>query len=569
MLSLKENITEILHKIGNIPKGKLKLALDIQKERNLPLRKVLVDEGIIAEDNLSSLFSGRLYMPTLGLDKFKFDTEIVSLFPEHIARLYNAIPLLKTTDTLIVSTSDPLNIFALDDLNTFKGCKVNLVLSPENEIIQAIECHYSKKASDLQVVQSESSLDYNLNADNKINLSQSNRIDLPDSFQKNQEPIAELVDIILAHALNRGASDIHIEPELDCLRIRYRLDGSLQDVLSVPKINQNSILARLKIISGLDITENRIPQDGKFKVKTGAQEMEFRVSSLPTTFGQKFVLHALDKSKLVIGLDQLGFSDSCVSALRVAAAKSFGMVLVSGPASSGKSTTLYSILNQLNSPDKNIVTIEDPIEYQIYGLTQVQVKPDMGIDFACGLRSILRQTPDVVMVGQIRDSETADIAVKAALSGQFILSSLQENDAISNISRLIEMGVEPFLVASSLVMLCTQRLARKICFKCRKPIDIPKDFLEKIKFSGKTKFYSAQGCKYCNYTGSSGRLAVLETLLIDDAIRDIIVRKKPMAEIRKYALKHLGMKTLRDNAYLKVKEEQISLAEAIRITAEE
>ena len=547
MYSLKENIAGILLKNGRISKSQLEAALDTQKEKGLPLRRVLVDEGVITESSLSALFSGRLYMPTLCLDKFKFGEEIVSLFPEHLARRYNAIPLSKTGNTIVVCVADPLDIFALDDLDVFAGCDIVIVLSPEDEITRSIECQYCKKSGD--------------------------SLDMPDERAVTKKPGAEakldLVDIILAHALNRKASDIHIEPEPDCLRIRYRVDGLLQDVLRVPKIDQNSILTRVKIISDLDLTENRIPQDSKFKVRSGAQEVEFRVSSLPTTFGQKFVLHALGKVNLNISLDQPGFPESSTAILRAVKAKPFGMILFSGPAGSGKTTALYSVLNQLNTPGKNIVTIEDPIESQIDGITQIQVKPDIGLDFACGLRSVLRQNPDVLMISQIRDSEVADIAVKAALSGQLVLSTLQADDAVSSISRLIEMGVEPFLVASSLVMLCAQRLARKVCFKCRKPADISKDFLEKIKFNGKAEFYIGQGCQHCNYTGFSGRVAILETLLIDEAIKDIIIRRRPIDEIRKHAFKYLGLKSLRDNAYLKVKEGLISLDEAIRITTEE
>ena len=544
MRSLKENITGILLKNGHITKGKLERALDIRRKKGLPLRRVLLDEDIIEEDILATLFSERLYMPTLSLDKFKFDTEVFNLLPENMAKRYNAIPLSKTGNKLIVCVSDPLNIFALDDLDTFSDCDILLVLSSEDEVMRTIECQYCKEAKGAQDMPDESVL-----------------ICAPGKNSK-----LELVDIVLAHALNRRASDIHIEPEPGCLRIRYRVDGSLQDVLKVPKISQDSILTKLKIISDLDITENRIPQYGEFKVRAGNREVEFRVSSLPTTFGQKFVLHALDKSKLNMELGQLGFSETNIAVLKAAMEKPFGMMLVSGPADSGKSTTLYSILNQLNTPEKNIVTIEDPIGYQIDGVTQVQAKPDMGLDFARGLHSILRQSPDVVMVDYIKDAETADMAVKAGLSGQLVLSTLQVDDAIASVARLIEMGVEPCLVASSLIMLSTQRLARKICFKCRKPADIPKGFLEKIGFSGKAKFYTAQGCAHCNHTGFSGRVAVLETILIDDGIRDIIIRGKPIEEIRDYAVKHLGLKLLRDNAYLKVKEGLISLDEALRIT---
>jgi type IV pilus assembly protein PilB len=550
MYSLKEEIANILLKAGHITKGQLARALGIQKAKGLPLRKILIKEGMITKDVLSALFSKRLYIPTLCLERFKFDAGLISLFPENLARLYNAIPLAKTADTFIISTSEPLNIFALSDLNNFSGFNIAIVLSPEVEIVRAIEIQYRggqpRKEPDEPVL-----------------------IGSIKVFQDGKVPVAQLVDIVLAHALNINASDIHIEPELDCLRIRYRVDGLLRDVLRVPKADRNSFFARLKIISGLDITESHTPQEGKFKVKSGACEVEFRVSSLPTTFGQRFVLHILDKSKPCSGLEQLGFSKEAVAVLKAAAEKPSGMILFSGPAGSGKSTTLYSLLNHLNIPEKNIVTIEDPVECQVDGFTQVQLKPDIGLDFACGLRSILRQGPDVVMVGQIRDSETADIAVKAALSGHLVLSTLQADDAISSIGRLIEMGVDPFLAASSLVMLCSQRLARKICFKCRKPIDMPKDFLEKVKFNGKAKFYTAQGCQYCSHTGFSGRLVISETVLIDEAIKDILINRGSMDEIRRHAVKHLGFKSLRDDSYLKVKDGLISLGEAIRITTEE
>jgi len=544
---LKENITGIILKNAHITKGQFERALDIRREKGLPLRKILADEDIIAEDDLSSLFSKQLYLPTLSLGKFKFETEIFRLFPEHMARRYNAIPLSKTGNTVILCVSDPLVVFALDDLDAFSGCEVIIVLSSEDEIIRTIECQYRKESGAGSDAPDESVLTCSVDTDDKL----------------------ELVDIVLAHALNSGASDIHIEPEPGCLRIRYRVDGSLRDVLKLPKVSQNSILTKLKIISDFNITENRIPQDGEFKVRAGNREVEFRVSSLPTTFGQKFVLHALDKSKLSLDLDQLGFSEANIAVLKAAVEKPSGMILVSGPADSGKSTTLYSLLNKLNTPEKNIVTIEDPVRYQIEGVTQVQAKPDIGLDFANALRSILRQSPDVVMIDHISDAETADIAIKAALSGQLVLSTLQADDAISSVTRLIEMGVEPFLVASGLNMLSTQRLARKICFKCRKPADVPKSFLEEIGFSGKAKFYTAPGCGYCNHTGFSGRVAVLETILIDDGIRDIIMRRKPAEEIREYALKHAGLELLRDSAYLKVKEGLLSLDEALRITTGE
>jgi type IV pilus assembly protein PilB len=374
---------------------------------------------------------------------------------------------------------------------------------------------------------------------------------------------------MLSQALKKRASDIHIEPEMDGVRVRYRIDGALHDMLKIPKKNQNAVIARLKIVSNLDITESRIPQDGRFKVRFEKREVDFRVSSLPTTFGQKFVLRALDKSNLSIGLDKLGFSAQPYRIFQEAITKPFGMILVTGPTGSGKSTTLYSVLTQLNVPEKNIITIEDPVEYQVEGITQIQVKPDIGLDFASGLRSLLRQSPDIIMIGEIRDPETADIAIKAALTGQLMLSTLHTNDAITSITRLIDMGVEPFLVASSLVMLCAQRLCRKICPRCKKQTDIPKDFLEKIGFKGESKFYTADGCKYCSNTGFHGRVAILEAVLIDDVIREMIIKRKSIDDVKKYAIEKCSMMTLRDDAFLKVKEEQTTLEEALRITTEE
>ena len=570
MHSLKENIIEILLKSQHITKEQLDRALSLQKEKGVPLRRVLVEEGIVTEDALLSLFSEQLYMPTLRLAKFKFDSEVINLIPERMAKLYNTIPLSKIGSTITVAMSDPLNIFALDDLSNFTGCNIDIVLSPEEEITRVIDNQYHKENKDMQNILDESALGKNANLDKSLELFKTEEIELSNVLQESEKaPIVKLVDIILAQALKRRASDIHVEPEIDCLRIRYRVDGSLHDVLRIPKINQNAILARLKIISNLDITESRIPQDGRFKVKTEGREVDFRVSSLPTTFGQKFVLRALDKGNLSIGLDKLGFSAQPAEIFKSAIAKPFGMLLVTGPTGSGKSTTLYSVLNQLNTPERNIITIEDPVEYQVDGITQIQVKPDIGLDFASGLRSILRQSPDVIMIGEIRDAETADIAIKAALTGQLVLSTLHTNDAISSITRLIDMGVEPFLVASSVVMLCAQRLARKICLKCRKPIEIPEEFLEAIGFSGKATFYAAEGCKYCNNTGFYGRIAVLETVLIDDTLREMIMRRKSLDEIKAYAVNKLGMKTLRDDAFQKVREELTTLDEAIRITTEE
>ncbi|OQB13981.1 MAG: Type II secretion system protein E [Candidatus Omnitrophica bacterium ADurb.Bin205] len=568
MQTHKDRIIEILVKDGHINNDQLNRALNVQREKGIPLRKVLVGEDMIPEEVLLSLLSEELYIPTLNLSKYKFPAEVIGLVPEHIARLYNLIPISRFGNTITVAVSDPLNIFALDDLKALTGCNIDIVLSPDEEILRSIETQYGLGSKDMEQILDDASQQTQENRSG-VELVRQEEIELSNALEESgKAPIVKLVDLMLNQALKKRASDIHIEPEHGCLRIRYRIDGALHDVFKIPKAKQNAVLARLKIISNLDITENRIPQDGRFKVRFEGKEVDFRVSGLPTTFGQKFVLRALDKGNLSIGLDKLGFSEQPERIFKEAISKPFGMILVTGPTGSGKSTTLYSVLNQLNTPEKNIITIEDPVEYQVEGITQIQVKPDIGLDFSSGLRSLLRQSPDVIMIGEIRDSETADIAIKAALTGQIVLSTLHTNDAISSITRLIDMGVEPFLVASSVIMLCAQRLARKLCLKCRKPINIPEDFLRKIGFTEKAVFYTAVGCKYCNNTGFYGRVAILEAVLINDAIREMIIEKKPLDTIKKYAQEQ-GMRTLRDDAFLKVKQEITTLDEAIRITTEE
>lgn len=570
MATLKETIIELLLKNNRVGKDQLEKALQTQKEKQVPLRKVLIEQGIISEEELISLLSEQLFMPTLHLTKYRFDPDIIKLIPERMVRQYNIIPLSRMGDTITIAVSDPLNIFALDDLKTFTGCGIDIVLSPEDQISRAIEAQYSIETKNMQQILDEASSGQSTADESAVEFLKEEEIELSKTLQESEKaPIVKLVDIMLTEALKKRASDIHLEPQHDCLRVRYRIDGALHEVFKIPKINQNSTLARIKIISNLNITESRIPQDGRFKVKSEGREVDFRVSSLPTTFGEKFVLRLLDKSNLSIGLEKLGFSQQPADVFNEATAKPFGMILVTGPTGSGKSTTLYSVLNKLNTPERNIITIEDPVEYQVEGITQLQVIPDIGLTFASGLRSLLRQSPDVIMIGEIRDAETADIAIKASLTGQLLLSTLHTNDAISSITRLIDMGLEPFLVASSLVMLCAQRLCRKICLKCRKSIDVSNEFLEKIGFKGPAVFYTSDGCKYCNNTGFYGRIAILEAILIDDTVREMIINKNSIDEIRKYATEKVGMLTLRDDAFLKVKEGLTSLEEALRITTED
>lgn len=570
MQALRDTITALLLKSKLVTQEQLATALELQRQRKVPLRKVLIEERMVSEEALLSLLSEQLYIPTLHLTKYKFGQEIIELIPERIARQYCLVPLSRMGTTMTVAMSDPLNIFALDDLKSFTGHEIDIVLSPQEEILRAIDSQYRAQTKDMQQILQEESAAYALDRREDVELVRTDELDLSNFIRESEKaPIVKLVELFLAQALKKRASDIHVEPERDCLRVRYRIDGALHDVLRLPKLNQNAVLARLKIISSLDITESRVPQDGRFKVKFEGKEVDFRVSSLPTTFGQKFVLRALDKTSLSIGLDKLGFSEQPLVVFKEAIAKPFGMMLVTGPTGSGKSTTLYSVLNQLNTPERNIITIEDPVEYQVEGITQIQVKPEIGLDFASGLRSVLRQSPDVIMVGEIRDAETADIAIKAALTGQLVLSTLHTNDAISSITRLIDMGVEPFLVASSIVMLCAQRLCRKLCVNCRKVSVPPVALLKELGLSAQGRFYETGGCKYCNNTGFYGRIAILETVLVDDTIREMIIKKKSLDEVKQYAVEALGMKTLRDDAFLKVTQELTTIEEALRITTEE
>lgn len=572
MQTLKENIINILLESKHVSNQQIAKALETQKQKQIPLRRILVESGIISEEELLILLSKQLYMPTLHLGRYKFDPEVINLIPERMARQYNAVPLSLMGSTLTVAVSDPLNIFALDDLRTLTGFRIDTVLSPEDEINKAIAEQYGAGASGgVEDILSSAALAAAGQERKDVELLRQEDIEISSSVEESEKPpIVKLVDLMLTQALNKRASDIHIEPEKDFLRVRYRIDGALHDVFNIPKSNQNAVIARIKIISRLDITENRLSQDGRFKVRFEGKEVDFRVSGLPTTFGQKFVLRLLDKKNLSIGLDNLGFSEQPLVVFKEACIKPFGMILVTGPTGSGKSTTLYSVLNQLNSPERNIITIEDPVEYQLEGITQVQVKPEISFDFASGLRSILRQSPDVIMIGEIRDSETADIAIKASLTGQLVFSTLHTNDSISSITRLIDMGVEPFLVASSLIMLSAQRLARKLCVKCRKQdLSVSADFLKDIGFTQDMTAYAPVGCKYCNNTGYYGRIAVLEAILVDDGMRELIIRGHSLDEIKKYAIETRGMKTLRDDALLKAKIGLTSIDEALRITTEE
>ncbi|MFH1691615.1 MAG: ATPase, T2SS/T4P/T4SS family [Candidatus Omnitrophota bacterium] len=573
MATLKKKLTELLVETQLVSAQDMEKALKIHAETGGALKDILLREGFVKERDLMALLSKELFIPYLELSKYKIDPSVVELIPEKISRQNKVLALSKIGNVLSVIISDPLNIFAIDDLKAITGYDIDIVLGSEKEITKALDKFFASTAvGDVSEI-----LDEEKKGEGVEVVKVDGTLELGSMLEESAKaPIVKLVDLMITEALKKRASDIHVEPLERELRIRYRVDGHLYDIFRLPKKNQNAILARLKIISGLDITEARLPQDGRFKVKLKTKEVDFRVSALPTTFGQKFVLRTLDKSKLAVGLNSLGISPEPFRLFEEAVRKPYGMILITGPTGCGKSTTLYSMLSKLNRPELNIITIEDPVEYQVDGITQIAVRSEIGLTFAAGLRSVLRQSPDVIMVGEIRDSETADIAVKASLTGQIVLSTLHTNDAIGAITRLIDMGVEPFLVASSLIATSAKRLCRRVCLECREPIDIPKSSWEKLDiekiikvYKKEPTFFKGKGCAKCNQTGYFERIGIHEVLLLDDSLRDMIIKRASSDQIRDFAVKEKGMLLLRDDAMLKVVEGLTTLEEALRVTTEE
>jgi len=566
---LKDRLIEILVENKLVTKKELDIAIEKQKSKGGSLGKLLIESKLVTEKDLMAVLGQELHIPPINLSRYNIDKNLGELIPERIARQYKLIPISKLGSRISVAMSDPLNIFAADDIRMLTGYDIDPVIATEKDIIEAINAVYEKEEVEILDLEHEAEA-----SDVKVLEKEEEKLDIDEVTQESgKAPIMKIVDLVIGEALRKRASDIHIEPQENGLRIRYRIDGVLHEALTIPKKNQRAVIARLKIMSRLDITESCVPQDGRFKIRMGGKEIDFRVSILPVGFGGKVVLRALDKSNLSIGLEQLGFLPEPLQAFQDAVKKPFGMILVTGPTGSGKSTTLYSILNKLNTPERNIITIEDPIEYQVDGITQIQAKPEIGLTFASGLRSLLRQSPDVIMIGEIRDGETADIAIKASLTGELVFSTLHTNDATGAITRLIDMGMEPFLVASSLILVAAQRLCRKICQYCKEEESVPKAALDrlgiKLPRGSKRVFYHGKGCKRCNNTGYHGRIGTLEVLTITDEIRQMIINRASSDKIREFALKEQGMKLLRDNALTKFINGTTTLEEVLRITSEE
>jgi len=558
-----EKLADILVEQKKLSEKERERLCQIQKKRNASFIEVLYEEKALKESEILPVLSELLNLPLLHLEAYEIDRDAVQLLPGKLAERYGVIPIAKIGSILTLAISEPLDLIALDDLKEITGCDIRLVLSPQSEIKNACSAQYSGSSILRQVLKETGTEEIEIIAQEEEKAS------VPDI---DGAPVVRIVNLIVQEAVTQRASDIHLEPYRDHFRIRYRVDGVLKETLHESLNIYLGLIARIKILSNLDITEKRVPQDGRFRMQVGEREIDFRVSILPTFFGERGVLRLLDKTNVRAGLDELGFFPKPIASFKESIHRPYGMILVTGPTGSGKSTTLYSILNLLNTPERNLMTVEDPIEYQIEGITQTQVNPDIGLTFSSGLRSLLRQSPDVVLVGEIRDGETADIAVKAALTGHLVLSTLHTNSACGAVTRLIDMGVEPFLISSSVILVAGQRLLRRICPYCKTPVQLPPEALKRFQLETskgeEVSAYRGKGCHKCNSTGYLGRLGAIEVLKIDPEIREAILSRSSSDDIEALARKK-GMETLFESAYGLFREGKTTLEEVLRVTGRE
>lgn len=565
--SLKERLKKILINSKLITSEQLSEALEFQRKKGGRLGDVLVNLGHINRKDLMVALSQELNIPPVDLSKLQIKPEIIKLIPKQVVRHYRLVPVSKIGKTLTVAMSDPLNVFAMDDIKVVTGFSIRPIISTEKSIERAIEQYYQAPTTEIieDIIKDATKSRMEIIVED----TKERGVDSQDLLHLAQEtPVIKIANVLLAEAIKRRASDLLIEPLEDSLRIRYRVDGILQEAKAPPKSMQNALISRIKVMSQLNIAERRLPQDGRFKVKIGQRMVDFRVSIIPSSFGEKVALRVLDKEALMLEMDKLGFEQDPVKKIKEASVRPHGMILMCGPTGCGKTTTLYSILKHIDRPEKNIITVEDPVEYQLPGINQVTYREDIGLTFARALRSILRQDPDIIMVGEIRDSQTADIAVKSALTGHLVLSTLHTTDAAGSIVRLINMGIEGFLIASSLIMVGAQRLVRKLCSACKESYELGQDLKKKLGLNadGKLLFYRPKGCEACNNTGYIGRIGIIEVLMLTPAIKELVMKKASEAEI-KIAARKAGMTTLRENGLAKVKAGITSLEEVMRVTA--
>ena len=561
-----ERIGDQLLKNALITPDQLLEAQKAQKISGTRLGSQLVKLGHLSEEQLVDFLGKQYRLPSIILKNMNPDPEVVKLIPLNVVQKYHAIPFERNGATLKVAMTDPTNIFAVDDLKFLTGYSVEVFVTSEDSLKWAIDHFYDQSAS------LDDALSNMEEYQGAVEVSaEGDDIAVGDlEKEADQAPVIKLVNLTLVDAIKKGASDIHVEPYEKFLRIRYRLDGMLYEAMKPPLRLKNAMVSRLKIMAKLDIAERRLPQDGRIKLKIqGGKEVEFRVSVLPTLFGEKVVLRILDKSTLQLDMTKLGFEEDALSRFKESIYKPWGMVLVTGPTGSGKTTTLYSALSELNKIDRNISTAEDPVEFNLPGVNQVQMHEEIGLSFATSLRSFLRQDPDIILVGEIRDFETAEIGIKAALTGHLVLSTLHTNDAPSTVNRLLNMGIEPFLVASSVNLIVAQRLSRKICPQCKAKDDISGETLVQMgldpEMVSRIECLTGKGCSMCGNTGFKGRIALYEVMPVTEEIRELILMGASSSEVKNQAISQ-GMKTLRQSGLTKVAEGVTSVAEILRTT---
>jgi type IV pilus assembly protein PilB len=596
---MSAKLGETLIRENLITPQQLKEALDFQRTNGGRLGSTLVKLGILSDEEITAVLSRQYGVPSVNLDLFEVDPSAVKLVTQETAKKYMVLPLSRVGPTLTLAMVDPTNVFAIDDIKFMTGLQVEPVVVSEASLLAAIDRYYgltkelelAKYIEDMGVktqsidtgsgdeenkTTDQFSLDtFKLEVNDDLEVLQDqDEIDLENlEARAGDAPVVKLVNVVLVDALRRGASDVHIEPYEKDFRVRFRLDGVLYNVMAPPLKMRDALTSRIKIMAKLDIAEKRLPQDGRIKIRVKldgrSRELDFRVSSLPTIFGEKLVLRLLDKEKLQLDMTKLGFEEHSLERFKRNIAKPYGMVLVTGPTGSGKTSTLYSALQSLNTPETNILTAEDPVEFNLPGINQVQMKEQIGLNFAAALRSFLRQDPNIILVGEIRDFETAEIGVKAALTGHMVLSTLHTNDAPSTVSRLMNMGIEPFLVATSVNLIQAQRLIRRICKNCKVEVQLPPEALIDVGFApsevGSVPMYKGRGCQTCNGTGYKGRVGLYEVMEIGDDMRELILVGASALELRKKAIDE-GMLTLRMSGIEKIRQGVTTIEEVVRET---
>jgi type IV pilus assembly protein PilB len=574
---MPSQIGELLIKESFITTEQLETALKHQRQHGGRLGSILINLGYVEDDDVTSVLSKQYGVPSINLAYFEIDDSVIKLIPLDVAQKYLVIPLSRVGSTLTIATADPTNVFAMDDIKFMTGFNVEPVVASEASIMEALEKYYGtphsielKKVYEeiAQVEKDALELDLEASTEDQEEVS-------IDQLQRSSEeaPIIKLVNLILSDSLKKGASDIHLEPYEKDFRVRFRIDGILYNMMNPPLRLKDAITSRVKIMAKMDISEKRLPQDGRIKIRTSfdgkKKEIDYRVSTLPTLFGEKIVLRILDRDTLPLDMRKLGFEEVSLKRIEAGILKPYGMVLVTGPTGSGKTSTLYAALNRLNTPETNIMTAEDPVEYNFRGINQVQIKEQIGLTFAAALRSFLRQDPNIILVGEIRDFETTEIAIKAALTGHLVLSSVHTNDASSTISRLLNMGIEPFLVATSVHLICAQRLIRKVCPECKTEIKTPIQALINAGFSQEEaksiQCFKGEGCKNCSGTGYKGRIGLYEVMEISEDIQELILVGASAREIKRKAVEE-GMPTLRHSGLAKIKAGITTLDEVLRET---